>query len=306
VVRDFLEEFFQSTELPSDLNPFSPVNSDSTSNSETPDRETDEPAVDDEYIIKIDRVTGEDPFQIDETGKVVTVDPTRGDWENSKQELKEYWREEKRRAFTESAFELYLSIQASTGDADEVMNFFRPILSPSQSSMLEEAYHLSKYFDNFNVNHQEEYRRRGKLDDKYGRDAKNVPSLCSAGYFEEHGLLRDLYSQLSDSDTQDEDFQELFDELIRHRPFVVFVKGRSEMGIGELKDFISQKVNHIYELPVDIDYIHVRGMGDGPKEKISDLKEELDEEGAKQVVDVNRKENGPNELVLAIDVSSIS
>ena len=78
------------------------------------------------------------------------------------------------------------------------------------------------------------------------------------------------------------------------------------MGVGELRDFISQKVTHLDELPVDIDYIHVRGMGEEPRKRISELKEELDEENAKQVSDINRKENGPNELVLAIDISSIS
>ena len=303
MLREFFDRLFSSSELPSDLNPF--LSTDSNSAENTDNQETAS-VVGEDYIIKIDRVTGDDPFEIDETEAVVTVDPTRGDWADSKAELKEYWREESKRAFSESAFELYLSIRASKGDVDEVMAFFDPILSPSQSSMLEEAYHLSKYFDNFNVDNGEEYERRGKLGDKYGSAAQNVPSLCSAGYFEKHGLFRDLYGQLSDSSTRNEDFQDLFDDLVRHRPFVIFVRGGSKLGTDELRRRISQNAAHLDKLPVDIDYLHVRGMGGEPKEKISDLKGRLDEEGAKQMSEVNRKENGPNELVLAIDTDSLA
>lgn len=305
MARKFLAKFFSDTEFPSDLSPFSPVNPDSESNAQDPNPDTKDPVVDDEYIIKIDKVTGEDPFRIEEETKTVLLDPTRGDWADSKGELKRYWAEEKERVFTESAFELYLSIQVSKGDVDEVMEFFDPILTPSQSSMLEEAYHLSKYFDNFDVDSEEEHARRGDLSDKYDDAAMNVPSLCSAGYFEKLGLFRDLYDQLSESDTQDEDFQDLFDKLIRHRPFVVFVKGGTGLGVGELRDLISQKSNHLDKLSVDIDYIHVRGIGGSSHRKIKNLRDELDKEGAKQVTEVNRKENGPNELVLAVDVSSI-
>ncbi|WP_216086539.1 hypothetical protein [Halovivax ruber] len=287
------------------MSPFSPSGSDTESDTATANHGTDEPVLDDEYIIKIGNVSGSQPFDIDRTEKIVTVDPTRGDWGDSKEELKEYWREEKGRAFTESAFGLYLSIRASKGDVNDVMDFFDPVLTSAQSSMLEEAYHLSKYFDNFNVDPNEEYERRGKLGDKYDTPAQNVPSLCSAGYFEEHGLFRDIYDQLSDSDTQDKDFQDLFNDLIRNRPFVIFVSGGADLSVGELRYLVLQKSNHLDTLPVDIEYIHVRGMGHGPEEKVSELKQVLDEGGARQMMDINRKENGPNELVLAIDSSSI-
>jgi len=207
---------------------------------------------------------------IQEEQRRLVVDPRRGDWEESKEELKEAWVKNDR-VFTETAFELYLSMEANKDDVEDVCEFFEPpVLQLNQYKMLEEAYHVSIYFSKFDVSYDEEQRRRAQLGDDFGELAMNLPSLCSAGYFDKGGLFRDVYDQV---EPDYETFQNLFNELVKHRPFVVFVEGTT--GASEIYDMIIRKSLHLDELDLGIEYIHVRGIGS--REKINSVREMLEE-----------------------------
>jgi len=112
----------------------------------------------------------------------------------------------------------------------------------------------------------------GQLGDKFDDLAMNLPSLCSAGYFDEGGLFRDVYRELQ---SDHEAYQELFNELVRHRPFVIFVRGGT--GASEIYDLIIRKSHHLAELDTGFEEIHVRGIGPSAHEKIISGREILEE-----------------------------
>ncbi|MFB6189995.1 MAG: hypothetical protein ABEJ91_00285, partial [Candidatus Nanohaloarchaea archaeon] len=57
------------------------------------------------------------------------------------------------------------------------------------------------------------------IQDRFGEEGRKITSLCSAGYFDEDGYLRELYQNMN----QEDDFQDRFDEIVRFLPFTVFV-----------------------------------------------------------------------------------
>lgn len=302
MLRGFVSEFF--SDIPEDFDPFF---TDSAERSAS-DGGADNPTINDDFVFKIDSVSGESAYSINESEKTVVIDPEHGDWDAGKRDLKEFW-SDNGRVFSESAFELYLSINSSKNEVDEVCEFFEPpIISDAQYAMLKQAYHTSIYFNEFSVSEGEEDRRRKQLADQFGSEAMNVPSLCSAGYFDESGAFRKAYKQLSSTEAQNEEYQELFGRLIRDRPFVIFVRGgRNAKTTTEIYDLVIQKSRHLDDLPVDIDYIHLRGIGKYPREKIRDVREMLNEHHD----DINtfshntERESGSMELVVVIDNDTI-
>ena len=296
--RDTFSSLLSVSEIPKDLNPF--VEADKTASGGCKQG----PGIDDDFVFKIDKISADQPYVVDTTNKTVTIDPERVDWDEGKQELKQRW-EENERAFSEKAFDLYLSIQVNKEGVDEVCSFFEPpLLSDIQYRMLKEAYHTSLYLDNFEVSKNEKDRRRGQLAERYDQGAMNVPSLCSAGYFEKGSLFRDIRDQIEEQD-DNTSYQTLFDELIRKRPFVVFV--RDTYTAQEVYDMIITKSIHLDDLDVDIGYIHVRGIGEYTHETIDAAITILDSnhEGVKYMKDSRRTGNGALERIVGIDNDTI-
>lgn len=295
-VIEFLSHFFTQEGFPSDLHPL--VESHNSDNEGGQNRDG-QPMIDN-YTIEIAPVHAKDAHLIKEEKQQLIIDPSRGDWEESRDELKEAW-VEYGRLFTESAFELYLSIEANKDDIENVLQFFKPpVLSLQQYFMLEEGYHLSTYFSEFDVSHSEEQERRQDLADKYDDMAVNLPSLCSAGYFNKEGLFPEVYRQIEPNNKR---FQNIFNKLVTHRPFVVFVQENSNT--NKIYKEITRKNRMLDNLDADIGYIHVRGIGS--RGKINDVQEILDRNHPDATCVPMNTGRAPNsgEIVLAIDNSSI-
>ena len=267
-LEDFFKSFLEQPVLPPELHPFTGSESSASAAGEG---DVHKSGIE-EFAVEIGPVYDEKAYLIEEEQRRLVVDPKRGDWEGSKEELKEAWVRNDR-LFTETAFELYLSIEANKRDVEDVCEFFEPpVLRPNQYRMLEEAYHTSLYFSKFDVSYDEEQRRRGQLGDEFGELAMNLPSLCSAGYFDDGGLFRDVYHEIK---PDHEAYQDLFNTLVRHRPFVIFVQGGT--GASEIYDLITQKGRHLDKLDIGLEAIHVRGIGSGVREKIISAREMLEE-----------------------------
>lgn len=301
MLREFASDFFGG--IPADLDPFFS----GSSNSEASNR-TNSPTIDDDFVVELDSTPDGGAYHIIESEKTVIIDPEHGEWDAGKDDLREFW-EEHGRAFSESAFELYLSIKSSESDVDAVCSFFEPpVLSDGQFAMLKQAYHLSIYFDTFPVTKDEKDRRREQLADDFGSSAMNVPSLCSAGYLNEDSAFREAYEQLSDRDSQEEEYQALFSQLIQGRPFVVFVKGRGgDKTSTEIYDLVLQKSRRLDDLTVDLDYIHIRGIGKHAREKIRKAKEMLEDhhDGINIFVHNTERQEGSREMVVVVDNDTI-
>lgn len=263
-LSDFFKNFLGQSTLPTELHPFT-----GSPDSSADEEGTDRPGIE-EFSVEIGSVYGEQAYLIQEEQRRIVVDPMRGDWEESKEELKEVWVENDR-VYTETAFELYLSMRANKDDVKDICEFFEPpVLQLKQYMMLEESYHVSIYFSEFDVPYDEEQKRRAQLGNDFGELAMNLPSLCSAGYFDEGGLFRDIYHQV---EPDHETFQDLFNDLVKHRPFVVFVEG--DTGASEIYDMVIRKSLHLDELDLEVEYIHIRGIGS--PEKINSVREMLEE-----------------------------
>lgn len=261
-LSEFLKSFLDRPSLPAELHPFTESSVSAT------DEEQPQSRIED-FAVEIGSVSGEKAYLIEEEQNRLIIDPQRGDWEESREKLKEVW-VEKNRVFTESAFDLYISMEANKQDIEDVCEFFEPpVLQPKQHRMLEEAYHVSTYFAEFDVSYDEEQRRRRQLGDKFDDLAMNLPSLCSAGYLDEGGLFRDMYREF---EPDHEAYQELFDKFVKYRPFVVFVRGNT--AASEIYDLIIQKSRHLDDIGSEFDnvhipgIIHVRGIGPTTREKI--------------------------------------
>lgn len=303
-LRDFLSDFLGAPDFPSDLNPFVSA-AEAADEAEGGGDNNPEVLIDDTYTIKIGRVEADQPYVVDGDKKTLTVYPKAGDWDAGRAELRDLW-EVSGRAFVGTAFDLYLSIQASKGQVEEVCEFFEPILTPTQHRMLREAFHTSIYFDQFNVSKEEEDKRRVDLAEDYEGYAMNLPSLCSAGYFGEEGLFREIYRESTNNHGfSDEDYQQLFTNLVKNRPFVIFVN--DTFTTGEVYDLIITKSIHLDQLEVDVPIMHVRGIGEYARKIVSEAIDYLEEEhtGVKCVRQLRKVGASRKELVCAIKNKTI-
>lgn len=300
-LRSFFNSFLDEPSLPTELHPFI------ESSAGTEDDEISRSKIED-FSVEIGPVSAEKAYLIDEKQNRVVIDPQRGDWEESKSELKEVWTEDSP-AGTEDAFELYLSMEANKRDVEDVCEFFEPpILQPKQHGMLEKAYHVSIYFSEFDVSYDEEQRRRDQLTDNYDDLARNLPSLCSAGYLDEGELFRQMYYEF---EPDYEAYQRFFDKLVRHRPFVIFV--RSNTIASEIHDLIDSKSNHLDRLSSEFNNIQtptaieVRGIGSSAHEKIMSGREMLEEEHPDVMCVLANSSQSPNgdETVLIIESKTL-
>jgi hypothetical protein len=106
---------------------------------------------------------------------------------------------------------------------------------------------------------------------KYGDEALNVASFCSAGFFDVDGLFQEKYRErvLNGSDTED-DYRDAFIQTVRAAPFVVFVKSDQQGAYyideelepyEQVYDDAIQKSRHIDEYTWDIEFMQIRGTG---------------------------------------------
>jgi hypothetical protein len=106
---------------------------------------------------------------------------------------------------------------------------------------------------------------------KYGDEALNAASFCSAGLFDVDGLFQVKYRErvLNGSDTED-DYRDAFIQTVRAAPFVVFVKSDQQVAyytddelepFEQIYDDALQKSRHLDEYTWDFEYMQIRGTG---------------------------------------------
>lgn len=107
---------------------------------------------------------------------------------------------------------------------ESLEEFYAPIVPTRFVEMIKDAA-LLRYAESYDNLSLLDVRERKAQMTKYGGEALNVASLCSAGFFDYQGLFQVKYREcvLNGSDTRD-DYRDAFIQTVRAAPFVVFVK----------------------------------------------------------------------------------
>ena len=107
---------------------------------------------------------------------------------------------------------------------ESLEDFYERKVPPRFVEMIKDAALLryAEAYDNLSLL---DVRERKAEMTKYGDEALNVASFCSAGFFDVDGLFQEKYREriLNGSDTED-DYRDAFIQTVRAAPFVVFVK----------------------------------------------------------------------------------
>lgn len=154
----------------------------------------------------------------------------------------------------------------------ETLNFFEGKIAERHSAMLESALLLREA-----ANRGREFEpRKQDIYEKYGQQGVNVINLCSSGYFDKGGYLRQLYYELEDASEQTSDrYQEVFTEIVENTPFTVFVNTRQD--VQAVATEIRNRLVRQQRYAVEHGFVDVRGIGSNNMQTIAETITELEE-----------------------------
>lgn len=159
------------------------------------------------------------------------------------------------------------------------LDFFRPRLEDRHFGMLRAALYLRDAWEGERQHLERGEMRERKRDiaERFGDEAWAVCNLSTAGYFDEGGYVRQLFNDLQSAENTDErEYQKLFEEVVNNQPFTVFV-GVSDT-IPAIKGDVKQRMRQKQQYRVDFDFIDVRGIGDRNRDKITRAVGQLEKE----------------------------
>ena len=156
------------------------------------------------------------------------------------------------------------------GYMDSLEEFYERKVPTRFVEMIKDAA-LLRYAETYDNLSLLDVRERKAEMTKYGDEALNAASFCSAGFFDFDGLFQEKYRErvLNGSDTED-DYRDAFIQTVRAAPFVVFVKSDQQGAYytddelepyEQVYDDALQKSRHIDEYTWDFEYMQIRGTG---------------------------------------------
>ncbi|MFB6215705.1 MAG: hypothetical protein ABEJ72_01870 [Candidatus Aenigmatarchaeota archaeon] len=219
-----------------------------------------------------------DPISLSDDGETVHVDVGSVQDEETREKVMEavfegYQEEEEILRNTVKEDRDSIKEDASKDRIEETLEFFRPKIPDRHLNALEAALYLREAWE------RDEPIDKKKQDivEKYGPEGRSIANLCTAGYFDEGGYLRQLYQEMKESeDWKEGNYQEEFVEIVKNEPFSVFVSWTH--GKEQVKSKIVNKLLKYKKYGVDVKFIDVRGIGEENKEKIQDAMESLEEQ----------------------------
>jgi len=153
---------------------------------------------------------------------------------------------------------LYRYKRENTNDK-QILEFFRPIIPPTDIEALEAALYLRIIF-----------KKRGDIQklksdiiNSFGSRGNNITNLCSAGYFE--GFLMPLYN------SNKEAFKKLYEAMVGQSAVAFFV--HHNMSQVEIAKGIKKKLS--ISKKYGIGFVHIHGIG---VENVSKIKKCINEE----------------------------
>lgn len=169
------------------------------------------------------------------------------------------------------------AIEQGYSGRDDILSYFEGILEERYISILKMSLNLRAVLEQRDLQKDEIQRRKMDIADVFGPEAMYITSLCTAGYFDQDGGLRDIYvdMELKEGYTR-HDFNDHFSKLIEDKLLCVFVEndGETDEVTTEVRGALAkyQDMN-----PVN-DWLDIRGIGSDCVEIIDGVMENLEEE----------------------------
>lgn len=250
--------------------------------------------------VKIEQGQQESPAVVEDDELIVDVEAVD---EENRDDIREIMREawdEEGELLSSSAYEQKEAIEAAEEEEiEETLSYFRPKISDHHVRILRAALYLREMLPY--LPRDQALERKRDVREKFGPEAYPIISLCSAGYFDEGGYLRELYEEMqSSSDYKEGDYREVFSEIIQNQPFTVFVSVHQSS--DQIKAEIKDKLSKFHKYQVDFRFVDVRGIGSQCQEIIESamdgLENELDNIGYRTRIE-------DNELRVRIDPETV-
>lgn len=256
------------------------------------------------------RIPGEAPIGLSDNNEELILDPENfqeeSEWEEIvKPRLEEGWRENGS-ASMRDAYPILFHAERSVDDEKirGIKEFFRGEIFSSDFQLLQSALTIDRAINapsGEGITDIELRRRKRQLADKYHDAAFSLPSMCSAGYFDEGEIFRHVHETMSQEDEYDVDnYDRVFRVMIDSKPFVAFVE--SSDSTEEVSDVVVGKIERLPSYDIPIPYIDVGGIGSSNHEKIRDAIELVDERV--DGIEYDERVRG-DELILRIDADSV-
>lgn len=164
--------------------------------------------------------------------------------------------------------------EGTGGMVDEVYSNYQRKLPHRLLPVLKDALVLRVTARKQNVSHGEMYDWRGEIAGSHidrGNDPKealNLVSLCSAGYFDTDRFFDRLYRTMVEHGGWDSSkYKSVVDTHVQEMPFVIFVSGDA-MPQTDVCDLVRQKVGRLDEYPAPPEFVDICGRGSGAHEVI--------------------------------------
>jgi len=154
-----------------------------------------------------------------------------------------------------------LSAALSDGDVQDILDYFSEYLTENDTKLLSRCLTIREDWEGPEYTTRKEMKdRRGDLakDSNFGDEAKLVSNLCTAGYYDEEGYLRTLFSKV-DSFALESPQQRLYNQILAREPFTIFVS-EEDTPHSVTKDLID-KFDDIDSYMIDFDFIDARALG---------------------------------------------
>ena len=172
----------------------------------------------------------------------------------------------------------------------EILNFFKDKICAEHWAALDASLYLREVF--------QEKQQIGELKrdivHRYGEDGKNISNLCSAGYFDKGGYIREIYKEMSlDPDFSLEKFQKYFKTIVTISPFAVFVS--KEMSEADVSGSILYRLET--HKKYGLDFLAIHGLG---KENVRKIKKIVHEIEVEKDLDVSINQDQPGVILVKI------
>lgn len=201
-----------------------------------------------------------------------------------------------------------------SGEADQlferIYDYYEYKIPRRFLPVLEDAITLRVVEQNENISQGELYDWRGEIADNHKdrthdpKEAQNLISLCSAGYFDEGEYFKDLYATMVvDGPWDDRQYEEVFEKYVKNKPFVVFTKS-DDMDYEEVCTLAIDKSIKLNKYPAPPGYIDLCAKGSDAIATIERAFEEL-QENHPGMLHERIKQEDRNQYIIRLDVDSL-
>lgn len=160
---------------------------------------------------------------------------------------------------------------------EDIIDFFEDILPQQYIFMIKRGLDFRAVIEHEDPSYMEIEEEKKKIIQKIGPDGMYVCNLCTAGYFDEDGGLRDLYVKMElNKQYKRRDFLEEFETLIEDRLLCVFVEHTDE--VYDVKQEVRKTLKKYQEQDPAHEFVDIRGIGSNCNDIIDGVIEELEDE----------------------------